>query len=195
MKILHIASAMTLGLVAPCAIHAASLCPAFGYATAGCDLTITVTDTSTTVAAGPSFTIAGGTYDGSDDTLIGITNNSSSALSSINLSSTTDILGFDGDGIDGYGAPGNTSDNTGYGGPDSFFTNINAYATAGTVNFVTPLAANGGNTYFSLEDALVPSQVVVGPTNPSAIPEPSTLVLLGTGLAGFAGAVRRRFVQ
>jgi PEP-CTERM motif len=190
MKILHIAAAAALGLLVPCALHAAPLCPAFGYATAGCDLVITVTNSGTSVAAGPSFSLGGGTYDGSDDTLIGIINNSSSALSMINLSSNTDIFGFDGDGINTFGAPGNASDTSGYGGPDSFFTNIDPTFSMGTVDFVTPLAAGGGNTYFSLEEALVPSQVVVGP--PSAVPEPSTFVLLGTGLAGFCGAVRRR---
>jgi hypothetical protein len=142
MKVLHLAAALALGVATPSVVLAQ--CPPVGDATAGCDLVITVTDSGTTIAAGPSAGIAGGTYDGSDDTLIGILNNSSTALSSINLSSTTDIFGFDGDGIDTFGVTGNTSDSSGYGGPDSFFTGINGAATSGTVDFVTALAANGG---------------------------------------------------
>jgi PEP-CTERM motif len=204
MKLTHIAAALALGIFIPGVLH--SQCPTSAtlpssFATAGCDLVITVTNSGFTVANGPSSGIAFGTYDDSDDTLIGIINNSSSPLSSINISSTTDIYGFDGDGIDTFGAPGNSSDNSaanialginGYGGPDAFFTNINQSTFAsGTVNFVTPLAANGGNTYFSFEEALVPAQII----QTGAVPEPSTFLMMGTGIAGIAGMLRRKFVK
>ncbi len=74
-------------------------------------------------------------------------------------------------------------------GPDTFFTNINSAFNSGTVDFVTALAANGGTTYFSFEEALTPSQIV--PT----VPEPSTLLMMGTGIAGFAGMLRRKFAK
>jgi PEP-CTERM motif len=188
-KILTRTALLALGILTPCVLLHAQCPTNIGDATAGCDLIITVTNGGFTVANGPSSGIAGGTYDGADDTLIGIINNSSSPLSSINLASNTDIYGFDGDGILTFGAPGNASDPSGYGGPDSFFTNINSSFTSGTVNFVTPLAANGGTTYFSFEEALVPSQIV----NP--VPEPATLLMMGTGIAGFAGLVRRKFAK
>lgn len=185
MKILNLAAALALGVIAPSVL---AQCPAVGDATAGCDLIITVTDSGTTITAGPSHGIAGGTYDGADDTLIGIVNNASTALTSINLSSSINIFGFEGDGIDNYGVTGNSSDNSGYGGPDSFFTGINAARTSGTVDFVTALAANGGSTYFSLEEALSPSQITPG----AATPEPSTLLLFGSGVIGLAATLRRR---
>jgi hypothetical protein len=205
MKLIHITAALALGIFVPSVLH--SQCPTSAtlpssFATAGCDLVITVTNSGFTVANGPSAGIAFGTYDNSDDTLIGIINNSSSPLSSINISSTTDIYGFDGDGIDTFGAPGNSSDNSvanialginGYGGPDAFFTNINQSTFAsGTVNFVTALAANGGNTYFSFEDALIPSQII---QTGGTVPEPSTLLMMGSGIAGFAGMLRRKFAK
>ncbi|MBV8818394.1 MAG: hypothetical protein JO022_08570, partial [Acidobacteriaceae bacterium] len=80
---------------------------------------------------------------------------------------------FDGDGIVTYGAPGNPRDNTGYGGPNAYFTDINGAATSGTVNFITPIPP-GGSDYFSLEDSLA-----------FAIP---CAVLIDNALAGPTGA-------
>ncbi len=72
------------------------------------------------------------------------------------MTSTNNIFGFDGDGIDTYGAPSNPMDNTGYGGPKAYFTNINAGQTSGRVNFITPIPP-GGTAYFSLENVLAAS--------------------------------------
>ncbi len=103
MKLIHLTAALALGMFVPGVLYAQ--CPTnIGDATLGCDLIITVTNSGFTVANGPSSGLAGGTYDGADDTLIGIINNSSSPLSSINIASNTDIYGFDGDGIDTFGA-------------------------------------------------------------------------------------------
>jgi hypothetical protein len=52
------------------------------------------------------------------------------------------------------------------------------------------LTAAGGNAGITSED------ITLSPgTPPPPVPEPSTLVLLGTGLLGAAGAVRRRLVS
>jgi hypothetical protein len=69
-------------------------CPAV-FDDTGCQFLITVTDSGITVAEDPSQ----GPYEGSDDALIGIQNNSSHAISSIPLSAEDDLFGFEGDGI------------------------------------------------------------------------------------------------
>ena len=148
-------------------------CPAVGFNTS-CSLLVNVTGGGTTVLQDTGATTAAdpvpGTYDGSDDTLVGIINNSTAPLSQITLSSATEpIFGFDGDGIcenpnATSGLPGltgsdcNSTDTTGYGGPNSYFTNISADQMSGTVNFITPLAP-GGSTYFSLEEQLSAADV------------------------------------
>src|SRR5580658_10235810 len=149
-------------------------CPAVGYNNT-CSLLIDVTSSGDTILDDPGATTAAdpvpGTYDGADDTLIGLINNSSVPLSQITLTSATeDIFGFDGDGIcenpnDTSGLPGltgadcNSTDTTTYGGPDAFFTNINTDQESGTVNFITPIAP-GASTYFSLEEALTTTDIV-----------------------------------
>jgi hypothetical protein len=171
--------------------RASDYCPAIGVAT-GCNLVITFAgDGSVTTGAGTSP----GTYDGSDDTLIGVVNNTSSALTSFNISSTLDIFGFDGDGIDGYHgdgiAPvGNNPDTQGYGGPDGYFTNITDTdgVESGTVNFANGGIAAGGSDFFSLEEAISVDQA----PSITPAPEPATMAILGVGMLGAAAARRFR---
>ncbi|MGA2950164.1 MAG: MBG domain-containing protein [Candidatus Sulfotelmatobacter sp.] len=140
-----------------------------GQAT-GCGVIITIPPSGQASAAPTGE----GPYDGSDDTLVGIINNSGAPLSSITLSAGTDIFGFDGDGPCNYAQFSNSiyskpanpndcfnypagvsttaqpgADPYDYQGPDNTFTNYGSLTT-GTVNFITPIP-NGGSTWFALE--------------------------------------------
>jgi PEP-CTERM motif len=135
---------------------------------------------SIATALNPVYSTDPGPYDGSDDTYFGVINNTHSTISSFHLTSTLNIGGFDGDGIDHYGAPSNATDTSGYGGPNAFFTNN--LGTSLTVNFITPIAANGGTDIFSLE---LPASLTGTPTvTTGGTPEASTWFMM---LAGFAG--------
>ena len=188
-QILSAATALAFGLAVPNAM-AAPLCPAVGVAT-DCNIVLTIGPGGTLTSAAGASTSS--TYDGAEDVIIGVINNSGSPVSSLNLSSPgIDIFGFDGDGIDTFGVVKNASnpDASGYGGPNGYFTNISPDFSSGTVNFITPLSGSGGFDYFSLEEAITFSQITG--TTGSATPEPSTLLLFGTGALGLAGTLRRR---
>ncbi|MGH9823969.1 MAG: hypothetical protein ACREDR_12040 [Blastocatellia bacterium] len=136
---------LILGLLAISGKPAHAQCPAVGQSTT-CGVVITITNT------GASVSFSGQPpYDGNDDQLIGVINNSNLPIHSLELASSLPIFGFDGDGIDAFGIPGNGFDGTGYGGPNAYFTNIDSATATGTVNFIAPIAANGGTGYFSLE--------------------------------------------
>ena len=154
-------------------------CPAIGADTSCGDL-IDVTNSGEIVFSDPTQ----GPFDGIEDTLIGVQNDSSGTVTSLQLSSNTNIFAFDGDGIcsGAYGAwngsAGCPYGPTGYEGPGTSFSNINAATSGGNVNF-SPGIAPGGSAYFSLEEAVTNGSVFSGgpstgeqggPPNPSENP-------------------------
>jgi len=149
--------------------------------------------------AGQSVTYDGGCFSCGDDTYIGVINNSSGSVGSLTLKANTsaDAFGFDGDGIDYYGAPGNAMDNTGYGGPNAYFTNLmfnQGGFDIGTVNFITPIAS-GGSSYFSLEGQINLSSFSGGggiTPGGGGVPEPATWAMMLVGFAGIGYGLRRR---
>jgi PEP-CTERM motif len=220
---LSVAAFALFALAATPALHASSACPTpvlvggsygssggegldTGYtgiitgspATANitCNVLITFNANGSITTTNPN---GNGFYDsGGDDNVVGVINNTGSALTSLNLSSTLDIFGFDGDGICGgynFSATGATcgaeqgdTSNDNYLPTGVTATNINGSDTAGTINFLNGGIAPGGTGFFSLEDP-VDLNLKVTP----GVPEPSTLLMMGTGIAGFAGMLRRKF--
>src|SRR6202795_113312 len=117
--------------------------------------------------SGSSITFPGNgnPYDGDEDTLVGIQNNSSSSLSSVTLTSNGNPLAFafDHDGPCSLN-PNDCFDRpTGYEGPNNTF-DISSNAT-GTVKFITPIPP-GGSTWFPLENnpQSVTAEALTGPT-------------------------------
>jgi hypothetical protein len=163
-------------------------CPPTGLDTS-CRLEINIS--SSGVVSILTDTGVSATFDGADDTLIGVRNNSSSAITSLHLTATSAaIFGFDGDGIcTGTPRPaGCPFGPTGYEGQGVSFANINGPTTAGDVIFAGGLPGNGGTAFFGLEDTVDAASFQAAST---AAPEPATLLLVGTTLAGL-GVVRRR---
>src|SRR5204862_6250219 len=112
-------------------------CPSIG-ASASCAILILISpDGSVSALSDPRV----GPFDGADDTLVGIENQSSTPITSLALSSSQDIFGFEGDGIcSGFYAntpPGCPFGPTGYEGPNTGFTVVDAFH--GTVNFPSGL--------------------------------------------------------
>lgn len=172
------------------------VCPAIGTlapSTTTCNVQIFAGPGGTFTTIGPNL---GNPYDGIEDTLVGIINNSGQTLLSLSFTGNTSppLFGFDGDGSQAYGAAGGAPDTTGYGGQTSlgentWFGNISLDLQSGTAFFGTSGIPDGGWAYFSLEGA--PSLSI----NPHpSVPEPGILAMFGLGvlLIGLFAGLRRR---
>jgi hypothetical protein len=165
-KVLAIAvSALAAGgslAAAPAALAASfTECPAIG-ASPGCEILLTVNANGTVSVQGDSSV---GTFDGSDDTLIGIINNSATAVKAVTVSGPgSDLSGFDGDGIcsgdygSWNGSAGCPYGPTGYEGPGTSFVTDPSLPDSAEVDFTGGLAP-GGKAYFSLEGALTSAEL------------------------------------
>uniref|UniRef100_Q024G6 Conserved repeat domain n=1 Tax=Solibacter usitatus (strain Ellin6076) TaxID=234267 RepID=Q024G6_SOLUE len=155
-----------------------------------CNLSIVVTNSSTT------STIANtAPFDGTEDQLIGVTNNSTGTITSIvvsNPAASPAIFALDNDGICLFqpfisnsqpcnsAAPGAQN----YAGSASSYTGINAAQNTGTINF-SPGIPPGGTAYFSLEGPASPNVTLLFPLTLSKAFSPNPIVAPGTSTLTF----------
>ena len=146
-------------------------CPAIGSAPS-CDILLNVTPNRSISVLGDSSV---GPYDGSDDSLVGIVNNSSSPVQAITVSGpNSGLASFDADGICTYATGGTTGGSGGgftgdsycdtqqlggtdpqdYEGPNNSFTLDPNSQDDVEVDFAGKGLAPGQVSYFSLEGAL-----------------------------------------
>lgn len=93
--------ALLIMYLAPSAASAAfTQCPPV-YKDTSCQFLFTITDTETSVESDPTQ----GPYEGQEDALIGIQNNSSKPISSLPVSAEEPLFGFESDGICSPGEP------------------------------------------------------------------------------------------
>jgi hypothetical protein len=167
--------------------------PPAGNDTTGAEFLITWNGTTFSASA-PS---GQGPFDGTEDTLYGVQNNSTTPLLSLTISGPN-IFGFDGDGVSTF--TGFPSGSTGYEGSISTTSVFDAAGPLdsfnvidfdhGSVIFGAAGIPAGGSAYFSLEEH---TSVTCGPTgcNTSVPDTGSTLAYLGIACAVGLGLKRR----
>ncbi|GAA4108187.1 hypothetical protein GCM10022215_01690 [Nocardioides fonticola] len=152
--LLALTGASLVGVPAAQAAGGFTQCPSIG-ASPSCGILLTFNaDGSVSIIGDPAV----GPYDGIEDTLVGVQNNSGVTLSKVSLSSDSEpIFGFDGDGICEY-TPNSGCAATGYEGPNTAFVVQDDYH--GDVLFPAGLPT-GGSTYFALEERLSAADIVI----------------------------------
>jgi hypothetical protein len=146
-------------------------CPAIGDSPS-CQILLVANQSQTITVLGDRSV---GPYDGTDDTLVGIVNNTNKPISAITVSGTgSDLAGFDGDGICTYAAGGIAGGSSAgfkgdgycdaqqldgvnpedYAGPDNTYTLDPNSQDDVEVDFNGKGLSSGDSTYFSLEGAL-----------------------------------------
>jgi len=136
-------------------------CPAIGAAPS-CEILLVVNADNTVSVYGDKSV---GPFDGSDDTLVGIVNDSTAAVKAVTVSGPgSGLSGFDSDGICGgaygswTGSSGCPYGSTGYEGPGTSFVTSPSLPDSAEVDFGAGLAP-GKSAYFSLEGALTSAQL------------------------------------
>src|SRR5213594_3604764 len=130
-------------------------CPAVG-ASPTCEVLLVVNaERSVSVQKDPSV----GPYDGGDDTLVGVVNQSRTPVDAITVTGPGSGLGaLDGDGLCTFGIAGCPFGPTGYEGPKMSLVTDPAQPDSAEVDFTGGLGS-GSTAFFSLEGALATAQV------------------------------------
>jgi hypothetical protein len=141
-------------------------CPAVG-ASPSCQILVVVnTDRTVTVLGDPSV----GPYDGGDDTLVGVLNNSRAPAQAITVNGPgTGLAGLDGDGLCTFGIAGCPFGPTGYEGPGTTIKTDPSLPDSAEIDFAGAGLASGQSAYFSLEGALTSAALTArqGPLIPT----------------------------
>jgi len=131
-------------------------CPAVGQ-DPSCELLLVVNPNSTiNVLGDPAL----GPYDGADDTLIGIVNNSAKPVPAITVTGPGSGLSeLDGDGLCTYSVSGCPFGPTGYEGAGTSITTDPSLPDSAEVDFAGTGLKPGATAYFSLEGALTAATI------------------------------------
>jgi hypothetical protein len=138
-----------------------NVCPVIGQAYAGCNTVIVINSIGSPTIY-DNLALNNHPYDGIEDSLVGVQNNSGQVINVLPLAGTN-IFGFDGDGICAPGYPTalhscSWDHPTGYEGPNTSFTVTDFHN--GAVNFTGGLA-NQAQAYFSLEQIVTSTNLII----------------------------------